>query len=208
MQAEWDQFSKPFPAPRKRQVGAAVMRRYQGRGRHYHTLEHIGTMLRLCDEYERQLKKPQIVRTAIWFHDAVYNSRRRDNEDKSYDLCIEMTHRLGWIVIDGAGMILATKRHSLDKVARGMEHDTAWFLDFDLAVLGSDPAAYDAYAQAIRREYAWVKAGEYAAGRAKVLRAFLERPYVFFNKELRGRWEQQAQVNLLRELSRYESERR
>lgn len=202
MQAQWDRLVADYPAlpARRRRIGSELIRKYQQRGRHYHNLQHIEAMLRLCDEHEHQLLQPHNVRLAIWFHDAVYVSRRADNEERSAALALRSTARLGRPAVDAAHMILATKRHRLEETSIELQPDTAWFLDFDLAILGAAPAVYDAYAQAIRREYAWVSARAYAEGRAKVLRAFLERPRLYFTDELRARWEKQAQVNLLREL--------
>jgi predicted metal-dependent HD superfamily phosphohydrolase len=202
MQAQWDRLVADYPAlpARRRRIGSELIRKYQQRGRHYHNLQHIEAMLRLCDEYEHQLLKPHDVRLAIWFHDAVYVSRRADNEERSSALALRSTARLGRPAVDAAQMILATKRHRLEETSIELQPDTAWFLDFDLAILGAAPAVYDAYAQAIRREYAWVPARAYTEGRAKVLRAFLERPRLYFTDELRARWEKQAQENLLREL--------
>ena len=52
-------------------------------------------------------------------------------------------------------------------------------LDADLAVLGSDPASYQAYVAGVRSEYAHVSADDWRTGRTQVLRSFLDRPALF-----------------------------
>jgi len=59
-----------------------------------------------------------------------------------------------------AAMITATAGHGLPDFAdagagAGAARDCALFLDFDLAILGSPPATFAAYEQAVRREYDW-----------------------------------------------------
>ena len=49
-------------------------------------------------------------------------------------------------------------------------------LDADLAVLGSEPAAYQAYVTGVRAEYGHVDDAAWATGRAAVLRGLLDRP--------------------------------
>jgi len=63
----------------------------------------------------------------------------------------------------------------------------------------------DNYAEAIRREYAWVPQDRYAEGRTRVLNGFLERPEIFTHREFRQRLDEQARVNLrweIRELAK------
>ena len=59
---------------------------YQAADRHYHGLAHIDAMLALAREYRHLLEDPQAVEAAIWFHDAIYDSRAKDNEAKSAGL--------------------------------------------------------------------------------------------------------------------------
>ncbi|TGP29351.1 hypothetical protein EN871_34915, partial [bacterium M00.F.Ca.ET.228.01.1.1] len=59
---------------------------YQAGDRHYHSLAHIQAMLALASEYRHLLDDPQAVEAAIWFHDAIYDSRAKDNEAKSAEL--------------------------------------------------------------------------------------------------------------------------
>ncbi|OHV86548.1 HD domain-containing protein [Mesorhizobium sp. ORS 3428] len=176
---------------------------YQAEDRHYHSLAHIEAMLALAADYRDLLHDPEAVEAAIWFHDAVYDSRAKDNEAKSAALAEKKlagrldTERLGRI----AAMINATANHQLpplddEKAAR----DAALFLDMDLAILGADPDAFDAYEKAVRREYGWVEEPMWRAGRAAVLKSFLARPHIFHTDSFRRRFEAQARENLARSL--------
>jgi predicted metal-dependent HD superfamily phosphohydrolase len=82
-----------------------------------------------------------------------------------------------------------------------IEEDGPWFLDFDLAILGSRPEIYRTYSQAIRREYRWVPKLLYRRGRRQVLESFLQRELLFFTEAMRTRLEDQARANLAEELA-------
>ena len=68
------------------------------------------------------------------------------------------------------------------------DDDTAVLLDADLAVLGSDPAAYQAYVTGVRAEYAHVDAPGWRAGRGQVLRDLLARDPLYATAAGRRRW--------------------
>src|SRR5690606_36175629 len=121
------------------------------------------------------------VEAAIWFHDAIYDSRRSDNETRSAALAADRLSsraspaRLSRI----AAMIEATATHTLPDLGdEAASRDAAFFLDMDLSVLGAPRDAFDSYEAAVRREYAWVDDEAWTAGRAAVLRKFLARPRI------------------------------
>jgi predicted metal-dependent HD superfamily phosphohydrolase len=95
---------------------------------------------------------------------------------------------------------IAATKHAL--AAPTGDSDLDWLLDFDLSVLASEPDIYDAYARAVREEYAFYPDLIYNAGRAKVLRGFLDAPTIYRTQELRRTWEEHARKNLAGELSR------
>lgn len=177
---------------------------YRQPGRHYHGLAHVEALLALLDEHRALLGDPEAVEAAIWFHDAIYDSRRSDNEARSARLAVEKLSssvepaRLARIV----GMIEATATHGLpdfgDATANG---DAAFFLDMDLSILGAPQAAFDSYEAAIRREYAWVDGKAWRSGRAAVLKKFLARRAIFHTETFRKRCEAQARKNIARSLA-------
>ncbi len=176
---------------------------YRDAGRHYHGLGHINELLRLADEHRAALADPEAVEAAIWFHDVIYDSRRKDNEEKSAALAADRLvgrvdpERLRRIT----GMIEATARHVVPDVGdEAARSDAALFLDMDLAILGASAEIFDAYEQAVRREYAWVDEAAWRAGRSAVLQSFLSRPNIFHTALFRESHEVRARENLARSL--------
>jgi len=182
-----------------------LVRAYSAPDRHYHNLAHIEAMLGLMRAHEGALSDPASVEAAIWFHDAVYDTRHHDNEEKSAALAAE---RLAGVLspdrIDRiTGMIRATAGH---RVPEGFDdaagRDCAVFLDMDLAILGSTPDAFTAYEAAVRREYGWAPEALWIANRRKVLQAFLARPAIYASPPFRASHEVAARKNLTRSLER------
>src|SRR5438105_3827006 len=127
---------------------AELMRAYQAPDRHYHDLRHVETLLGLARQHRAALNDHEAVEAAIWFHDAVYDARRSDNEEKSAQLALA---QLSGLAADDrldriATMIRATAGHVLPRFADpSAENDCALFIDMDLAILGSTPEGFAAY---------------------------------------------------------------
>jgi predicted metal-dependent HD superfamily phosphohydrolase len=168
--------------------------------RHYHSLAHIEALQRWFARYRTLAREPATIDAAIWFHDAVYDTRRQDNEQRSAAFAHDELTALAWpaaSVQRVATLVLATHRHQ----AEVSDADAWLFLDLDLSVLAQSSAQYQAYADAVRREYGWVEASAYRAGRARVLRSFLERDCIYQTPVLHEAWESAARANLQDELA-------
>ncbi len=177
---------------------------YAAPGRHYHNLAHIEAMLELMRTHKVALSDPEAVQAAIWFHDAVYDTRRHDNEERSAQLAAD---RLTGLSPDRValitGMIRATAGHHVpDGLNDALQRDCALFLDMDLSILGSTPDVFAAYEEAVRREYAWVPDTLWCEGRKKVLHGFLDRPAIYMSPQFRASHEAAARSNLMRSLER------
>lgn len=178
----------------------ALIAAYCGADRHYHDIKHIAAMLSLLDLHGGPDIDWLSIRWAILYHDVVYDPHRKDNEAMS---AAAMERDFAAMGIDGdlarrvKDLILAT-RHG--EVAAATDGTKALLIDLDLAVLGSAPERYSAYAAAIRREYAHVADGAYALGRARVLEGFLDRPAIYTTPALAAPWEKAARENLAREI--------
>jgi predicted metal-dependent HD superfamily phosphohydrolase len=177
---------------------------YSGGDRHYHDLHHIKTLLGLAEEHAREISDGEAIEAAIWFHDAVYDTRKADNEGQSAELATEL---LGAVAANErvefiAAMIRASANHrvpvSMQVPAAG---DCALFLDMDLAILGSPAEEFAAYERAVRREYNWVLEKDWLAGRSQVLRNFLARPFIYASPQFRRSHEAAARSNLKRSLA-------
>lgn len=177
---------------------------YRGGDRHYHDLRHIETLLALAEEHAREISDNEAIEAAIWFHDAVYDTRKADNEGQSADLALNLLagvaaqERLEFI----AAMIRASANHRIPVSLRASAaDDCALFLDMDLAILGSSAEEFAAYERAVRREYGWVPEKEWLAGRSQVLRNFLARPFIYASPQFQLSHEAAARSNLKRSLA-------
>jgi predicted metal-dependent HD superfamily phosphohydrolase len=185
-------------------IRAELVRAYAAPDRHYHSLAHIETLLDLARQHAGALSDAEAIEAAIWFHDAVYDTHRDDNEAKSAALATERlsgaaaadrVHRI-------AAMIRATAGHQLpDFSDAAAARDCALFLDMDLAILGAAPDAFAAYEEAVRREYAWVPEPLWIKGRGKVLESFLARPAIYKSAPFRASHEAAARHNLAQSLA-------
>jgi predicted metal-dependent HD superfamily phosphohydrolase len=165
--------------------------------RHYHTLDHVQECLRLLVEVPLQDDQRRVAELAVWFHDAVYDPARGDNEAKSGAMASGWLAGLDLDHGEVVEIIAMTAGHSLPAAATpAMEavHDV------DLAVLGRPPDGYDDYSAAIRREYIHIADDLYRVGRQAALEALamIEPLYVLpaFTRVLAA----QARSNIAREL--------
>jgi predicted metal-dependent HD superfamily phosphohydrolase len=173
-------------------------RRYHGRAHIEACLNELAAVPDLSDRDRRLLT------WAIWWHDAVYDPRRADNEEVS----AEMARRdLAGLSADPADieevarLILLTKGHA---VADG-DRLGALLVSIDLSILGADRAAYEAYAAGVRHEYRHVPEDAFRGGRARVMRHFLEAPALYADPAFRARLEEPARANIAREIAGLEA---
>jgi len=186
-------------------VRAELAAAYKAPDRHYHDLRHIKTLLGLTDACADAITDRDAVEAAIWFHDAIYDTRRNDNEERSAALAAV---RLAGTTDEArvaqiAAMIRATAGHAIPHFADDAAgRDCAVFLDMDLAILGSAAAEFDAYEAGVRREYDWVIEPQWKVGRRAVLAAFLERPAIYATARFQASHEAAARRNLTRAIAR------
>jgi len=159
----------------------------------------------------------------LWHFSLLFNSIVYDpttagvgsNERKSNDVFLEYasdpavpeTHRLEKREISRvSSMILATIHHqptsSLVHDAGALD-DLKFFLDIDMSILAAEGTKYDAYAEAIRNEYAHYSESAYCSGRRKVLTDFLRRETIYFSDAFEeSGMEERARSNICREIGR------
>src|SRR5262245_26348286 len=58
-------------------------RRYAESHRAYHTEAHVAALLDLAEAERERWKSPAAVTLAFWYHDAIYRTRRGNNEIES-----------------------------------------------------------------------------------------------------------------------------
>ena len=181
-----------------------------GEGRRaYHTLGHVVEVLRHLAWAKERLGSLQraalddeaSVVVAVWFHDAVYDARAKDNEARSAALAREALAEVP--VADPARvteLILATARHGT--IEPGADRDLAVFLDCDMAILGARAADYDAYERGVAYEYAEAyPPAAFRAGRAAFLEGLAARPRLFATAIFHDAYDATARANLRRALA-------
>lgn len=158
--------------------------------RAYHNAKHIAELLAWFDRVADDVgwRAPATVYAAILFHDAIYDpaALKGDNEARS----AEWARRAGFV--DAVPLIEMTANHTAAKP----DHDAAHFLDADMAILGAAPAQFDAYNEAIAREYRHVPAEAFRAGRRAFLANVLATPRIFHTAYFHERLDAQARANL------------
>jgi len=167
--------------------------------RHYHTWAHIEALLGWFGQRRVHLHDPLSVELAILFHDAVYDPTRSDNEAESARLLgdADLPDLDDTVRARALRLIEATARHEIPEGLDGPDrNDMAEFLDMDLSILGARREVFDAYEDAIRREYAFVPEDLYREARRGILQRFLERERLYFSDWGRERFEATARVNL------------
>lgn len=185
--------------PHTRHIGTELDQRYGEPHRRYHTRAHLVAVLDLVDELAGHADDPDSVRIAAWFHDAVYDPERADNEERSARLAARMladTDLPDAVVARVVRLVELTATHAPEEGDR----DGQVLCDADLAVLGAEPEQYAAYAAAVREEYAFVPDEFFRAGRAEVLSGLLALPRLFHTPAARERFEERARDNVRTEL--------
>jgi predicted metal-dependent HD superfamily phosphohydrolase len=172
---------------------------YSAPNRHYHNLAHIEDCLdKLAHVDGLSSAERAILQEAIWWHDVVYDPTRSDNEELSAQLAEQ---NLGTEMREEVGrLIRLTKTHQVEAA----DKLGAILISIDLSILAADPARYDAYATAIRKEFAHVPDAAYRAGRSDVLRRFAARPVIFPDAVFARACDRSARENLARELEMLE----
>lgn len=175
MNADLLQRWRALAGPDAHALGEALIRAWDEPARVYHDQRHLVWLL---DEAKRRgalIGDPAFVGYAIWFHDAVYEPGRPDNETLSADWArTSLAHDV--TLAERVGRVIEMTKDHASGAASG---DEALFLDMDIAILGAPWEQYCAYAAGIRAEYPHVVDPAFAGGRGAFLAKQLERGRTF-----------------------------
>lgn len=165
-----------------------ILQAYAAPGRGYHNLQHLEEVLQWVDEVPLEQSEKDRLSIALFYHDAVYDGKRGDNEQASADWCRRDLGERAEVEL-----ILDT-RHAVEPASQLGR----WLVDIDLSVLGAERARFDAYEKGVRQEYSWVPWFLFRRKRKQILIQFLERPRLYFTEFFRQRLEATARANLQR----------
>lgn len=177
-----------------------LVARYSEPHRAYHTLQHIEHCLDELEQVRDLTKTPDAVELALWYHDAIYDTKTKDSEERSATLSVEMVRNaslpdnLGQSV---ANLIMATKHSTTPS-----DSDVQLLVDIDLSILGQAEERFDEYERQVRKEYEWVSEDAFIAGRSAILKSFLDRPNIYATQYFRNKYETQARRNIAQSLAR------
>lgn len=176
-----------------------LVMRYSEPHRAYHTLEHIGHCLGELEHVRYLTVDPNAIELALWYHDAIYDTKAKDSEEQSAALVMEMVRSASLPDSFGqsvADLIMATKHSTMPT-----DLDAQLLVDIDLSILGQPEGGFDAYERQVRKEYEWVTEDAFAAGRSAILQSFLGRPSIYAMQFFRDKYEAQARRNIARSLA-------
>lgn len=175
-------------------VRQALLARWSEPHRHYHALQHLGECLSAFEAASALAEHPAEVEMALWFHDAVYDTRAADNEERSADWARDT---LGAHGVDTAAcervhvLVMATRHTALPDTA-----DARLLVDVDLSILGAGAERFAQYEAQIRSEYGFVPGWLFRRKRRAILQTFLDRPAIFGTPHFASTLEQRARHNL------------
>ena len=167
---------------------------YSEPGRSYHSLQHLEECMFTLQPLRPLAEHAAEIELALWFHDAIYDTRRKDNEERSAQWLRESAVAVGVpeaTVQRAQAMVLATRHQDLP-----VTPDEKILIDVDLSILGAGPDRFKEYEEQVQREYAWIPEVRRREGRKRILLSFLQREFIYNTETMRQRLESRARANL------------
>lgn len=173
-----------------------LLARYGEAHRRYHTIQHLSECLAAFEQGSSLAIHPAEIEVALWFHDAIYDVKRSDNEERSARWAESELEAAGVpreIAQRVSSLVLVTKHTAVPTLP-----DEQVLVDIDLGILGASEQRFAEYERQIRDEYAFVPGFFFRRKRRVILRSFLDRPRIYSTAHFHGALEQAARSNLRR----------
>lgn len=178
---------------------AAIHRRlvsaYRETHRRYHTLGHIRHCLTMFDLCKTLVQNPDALEISIWFHDAIWQAGKRDNEARSAELYQQ--HADG---VHDPDLRALVDRLIMATVHDGRHLDDAdalYMVDIDLSSFGLSWEEFLRDSQHLRQE-SQLEDTEFYRRQGHFQQFLLARPRFFLSEFFYQRFEAQARENLAR----------
>ena len=179
---------------------SGLMRRYKVPTRHYRTSAHL---LRVVTEFERvkeEFDRPYRVLAALFYAQSVSNVQPEKSADYwkfVAENAIGIENKMAVIAV--RDMIALSGPHP--SIDRPHDRDTALFLDIELAIIGSEPSAFDESGSAFRRECReHYTDDQWAMVRIDCfLDPLLQSKTIFYTPEFEAHYGERARANLMEE---------
>jgi predicted metal-dependent HD superfamily phosphohydrolase len=134
------------------------------------------------------------VEIALWFHDAVYDTKRSDNEKRSAEWATEALTSVG-ASVDVSNLVerlvMVTTHDALPQTL-----DEKYLVDIDLSILGATEQRFAEFERQVREEYSFVPGFLFRMKRKAILKTFLEREHIYSTPHFRNVLEASARRNL------------
>ncbi len=184
-------------APNAVQVFAELCNRYGASGRHYHTARHICQCLRQLDSARTVIPHPDYVEVAVWFHDAVYDAKAKDNEDRSARLFLGLSADLPGAARQAISTLILATVHPNEPSCG----DQRYIVDIDLSSFGLPWVEFLRDSRDVRAEFPHLSNDLFLTGQGSFLRHLTGRKNFFLTNFFRNRLESQARDNIRRYLN-------
>lgn len=177
-----------------------IVTQYTSKNRHYHNLTHIYKMLIQAEDVKASIVDYDAFRFAIWYHDIIYKSTKKNNELKSAEFAKKRLKSINFEEKRTKNVEILIKSTQKHDIVLDENNDNAFLLDIDLSVLGSHWNIYETYIKNIRREYAIYPDFMYHKARKKIMLHFLERKRIYFTDLYYNTLEAKARENIKQEI--------
>jgi len=164
-----------------------ICRAYSAEGRFYHTLQHIAECIRFVNIHYGSSGDTFLVKFALFYHDIVYDVKRKDNEELSGVEWSNYSASSGFKLAQMGGsrivenLILMTAKHRLEPNAPLLFQ---MMNDADMHVFLCPDHHYLEYAHNVWLEYRSVGSEEYLQGRLAFLDG-LDPDTIFYTHQAR-----------------------
>lgn len=174
----------------------ALLAKHSEVHRKYHTLQHLSECLAAFQQAINLAPHAAEVEMALWFHDAIYDVRRSDNEARSAQWA-QTELSAGGARPESVGLV-SSLIHATRHDGVPSTPDEQVLVDIDLSILGASEKRFAEYERQIREEYAFVPGFLFRRRRRAILSAFLGRHRIYSTEQFHTTLEQNARQNLQR----------
>jgi predicted metal-dependent HD superfamily phosphohydrolase len=171
-----------------------LIARYAEPSRHYHSLQHLVECISHFEAAEGLAAHPGEVEMALWFHDAIYELGRHDNElvSASWAVAELLSAGVEPRAVERIRALIMATLHSASPTGT----DECLLVDIDLSILGAAEPRFQEYERQIRAEYAFVPEALFNQKRKEILQSFLNRARIYSTEYFFQRLEPVARSNL------------
>ncbi|MBI1889854.1 MAG: N-methyl-D-aspartate receptor NMDAR2C subunit [Burkholderiales bacterium] len=174
---------------------------YSGPGRFYHNVQHLVECLDKLEGLALPEDARGPIELALWFHDAIYDVHRHDNEERSAQWAAGSLLKAGApsALAEAVSQLILATRHA----AEPQDDNAKIVVDVDLSILAASEERFAEYERQIRQEYDHVPSAVFTMKRKKVLQGFLDRRQIYSTANFHARFEERARQNIKAALADY-----